>query len=200
MHADLKWLAQNVSEWCSDLCLSHIVKVGEKRDYISGKNVDPDGIYRSRGHSVYRAFSQSEWQAARDELNQATPWQAAEDEILMEESSLSKFWNEVDVAEVNPFTSPEEDEAWEEAEQRMNAIARDGDAYPQARQLRYQDNEGGDWIDEAARTLTPQEFRGAMRFTIGKYNRRMGKKDDLISEIEKIRDYATRWLEVEQGR
>ena len=70
----------------------------------------------------------------------------------------------------------------------------------QDKQSRYQDTTGEDWIDEAARTFTAEEFRGAMRFTIGKYNRRMGKKDDLISEIEKIRDYATRWLEVEQGQ
>ena len=31
-------------------------------------------------------------------------------------------------------------------------------------------------------------------------NRRMGKKDDLASEIEKMRDYCSRWLKVEQGR
>ena len=70
----------------------------------------------------------------------------------------------------------------------------------QDKQSRYQDTTGEDWIDEAARTFTAEEFRGAMRFTIGKYNRRMGKKDDLISEIEKMRDYCNRWLEVEQGR
>ena len=52
---------------------------------------------------------------------------------------------------------------------------------------------------QLAKKLTVDDVK-AMRFTIGKYNRRMGKKDDLISEIEKIRDYATRWLEVEQGR
>ena len=83
------------------------------------------------------------------------------------------------------FTTPDEDEAW-------NAM--------QAKQARYQDATGEDWIDEAARTFTAEEFRGAMRFSIGKYNRRMGKKDDLASEIEKMRDYCSRWLKVEQGR
>jgi hypothetical protein len=39
-----------------------------------------------------------------------------------------------------------------------------------------------------------------MRFSIGKYNRRMGKKDDLIKEIEKMRDYCQRWIDVENGR
>ena len=68
------------------------------------------------------------------------------------------------------------------------------------KQARYQDTAGEDWIDEAARTFTPEEFRGAMKFTIGKYVRRMGKKDSLPHEIEKIRDYTARWLKVEQGR
>jgi hypothetical protein len=53
---------------------------------------------------------------------------------------------------------------------------------------------------EAARTFTAEEFRGAMRFSIGKYNRRMGKKDDLIKEIEKMRDYCQRWIDVEKSR
>ena len=83
------------------------------------------------------------------------------------------------------------------AANKQNAEKRNAE---KGKQTRYQDATGEDWIDEAARTFTPEEFRGAMRFTIGKYNRRMGKKDDLISEIEKIRDYVTRWLEVEQGR
>jgi len=28
----------------------------------------------------------------------------------------------------------------------------------------------------------------------------MGKKDDLIKEIEKMRDYCQRWIDVENGR
>ena len=68
------------------------------------------------------------------------------------------------------------------------------------KQRRYLDDQGDDWIDEFARTATPEEFRGAMRFTIGKYNRRMGKKDTLESNIEKIKDYANRWLEYERGQ
>jgi len=72
--------------------------------------------------------------------------------------------------------------------------------HSEAKQARYQDTAGEDWIDEAARTFTPEEFRGAMKFTIGKYVRRMGKKDSLPHEIEKIRDYTARWLKVEQGR
>jgi hypothetical protein len=70
----------------------------------------------------------------------------------------------------------------------------------EAKQPRYQDTAGEDWIDEAARTFTAEEFRGAMRFSIGKYNRRMGKKGELVKEIEKMRDYCQRWLEVEKSR
>jgi len=100
------------------------------------------------------------------------------------------------------------------ADERMNNIARngnDGIAYStqeeneeweriSQKQERYQDSNGEDLIDQSARTYSPEEFRGAMRFNIDKYNRRMGKKDELIKEIEKIRDYAARWLEVEKGR
>ena len=187
--------------------------------------------------------------AARDELEspfaelaerpcmktQVKAWHAAEDEILASEMGDPD----------NPFTTPDEDEAWREVEKKINPVWQSphdfggvcvfhgcrysaheqcymcvlaGEAakeeakqpaynpedvagvHSEAKQPRYQDTAGEDWIDEAARTFTAEEFRGAMRFTIGKYNRRMGKKDDLISEIEKIRDYATRWLEVEQGQ
>lgn len=67
------------------------------------------------------------------------------------------------------------------------------------KQERYKDANGGDWIDECARTLTPEEFRGAMKFTIGKYVRRAGKKDDINSEVTKVADYAQRWLQYENS-
>lgn len=66
------------------------------------------------------------------------------------------------------------------------------------KQDRYQDAQGDDWIDEFARTSTPEEFRGAMAFSIGKYVRRMGKKDERIREIKKIADYANRWADYEE--
>lgn len=72
-----------------------------------------------------------------------------------------------------------------------------GDMGKHPKQDRYRDNEGDDWIDECARTLTPEQFRGAMMFTIGKYMRRMGKKDDITSEVTKIADYSYRWMEYE---
>ena len=161
MNADLKWLAENVSEWNARYVAVQKFNgvgwlFGSERDY---KHCIGD-----------TCFTRAQWQAARDELE-------------------------------NPFSSPDEDEAWLAAEGRMDAIGQNGSTGEHyEKQERYKDDQGEDWIDEAARTFTAEEFRGAMRFTIGKYNRRMGKKDDLISEIEKMRDYCTRWLEVEKGR
>lgn len=61
-----------------------------------------------------------------------------------------------------------------------------------AKQARYKDEGGEDWIDEFAKTKTPTEFRAAMQFTIGKYVRRLGKKDSVSSELYKIGDYYLR--------
>lgn len=68
------------------------------------------------------------------------------------------------------------------------------------KQERYQDSTGEDWIDECQRNLVPAEFQGAMKFTIGKYLRRLGKKDSIVNEVRKIADYANRWLEIEENR
>jgi len=65
------------------------------------------------------------------------------------------------------------------------------------KQPRYQDDKGEDWIDEFARTKTVEEFRGAMSFSIGKYNRRCGKKDEVLKEVKKVADYAQRWVQYE---
>lgn len=66
------------------------------------------------------------------------------------------------------------------------------------KQERYKNDDGTDWIDECAATFTPEEFRGAMKFTIGKYMSRLGKKDEIKKEVGKIADYAARWLEIEE--
>lgn len=73
----------------------------------------------------------------------------------------------------------------------------DGESYQ--KQERYLDESGGDWIDEFAATKTPEQFRAAMEFTIGKYERRLGKKDVMSSELYKISDYYRRWSEYEKG-
>ena len=182
------------------------------------------------------------WQAAEkrmDVIAQNVAW--AEDERRMNAmNSTYNHWQHLtdDITAYDPpgpttipeytYTTPDEEEAWHEVEKKINPVWQSphdfggvcvfhgcrysahercymcvlaGEAVKEeAKQARYQDTAGEDWIDEAARTFTAEEFRGAMRFSIGKYNRRMGKKDDLIKEIEKMRDYCQRWIDVEKSR
>jgi len=209
MNSDLWWLANNEPVW------------NEKHDRICIFSAGGTEFFNSKYFPGKEGFTKEEHKSARRRLG-------------------------LDHPEIFPASTPEEDEAWAEAEKKLNPVwqsphpiggvcvfhgcryaayepcpmcvladkaAKEEGKQPtydpddvafvhagEGKQPRYQDTAGEDWIDEAARTFTPEEFRGAMRFSIGKYNRRMGKKDNLISEIEKIRDYATRWLEVEQGR
>jgi len=138
-------------------------------------------ITKHKGKASYVHYvnlDHKELRAGRQSFSRSQ-WQAARDELLAPEIGV------VESFLGSPFSTPEEDEAFAAIEKK---------------QERYQDAQGEDWIDEAARTFTAEEFRGAMRFSIGKYNRRMGKKDELIKEIEKMRDYCSRWLEVEKGR
>ena len=60
-----------------------------------------------------------------------------------------------------------------------------------------QNSHGLDWIDEFAANNSIEDFRAAMRFTIGKYERRLGKKDAMSKELYKIADYYKRWSQVE---
>ena len=69
------------------------------------------------------------------------------------------------------------------------------------RPSRYTENGSSrDWIDEFCATSTTEEVRGAFRFTIGKYLRRYGKKDDPLQEAIKIQDYANRLVEFESSQ
>lgn len=95
---------------------------------------------------------------------------------------------------------------WKEGEERMNNIGRsngnDGGHYEELdnleKQPRYTDEDGLDWIDEFAANNSIDDFRAAMRFTIGKYERRLGKKDELSKELYKMSDYYQRWSKVEK--
>ena len=55
------------------------------------------------------------------------------------------------------------------------------------------DKSNGDWIDEAARTLTPEQFRGAMLFKIGEHLHGIDKKEEICEEVKKVADYSRRW-------
>ena len=216
MHADLKWLAENVSEWGGTYSFKHIFLEDGRADYNSVPDV------------VLRTFTRAQWQAARDELEDpfSSPeedeaWQAAEKrmDIIGHNGGTGEHYSEpmddnCPAARIGELGNQAHNlgcdyQNNEDLSDELSKVAimlwdlaKKSETSAQAtdKQKRYQDSAVEDWIDEAARTFIAEEFRGAMRFTIGKYNRRMGKKDDLISEIEKIRDYATRWLEVEQGQ
>ena len=51
------------------------------------------------------------------------------------------------------------------------------------------DNGGEDFLDRIFRIGTKEEILGAMRFTIGKYIDRLGKKYSKIDELTKIINY-----------
>ena len=96
-------------------------------------------------------------------------------------------------------------DAWKEGEERMNVIPQngnDGEHYEELdnleKQPRYTDEDDQDWIDEFAANNSIDDFRAAMRFTIGKYERRLGKKDELSKELYKMSDYYQRWSKVEK--
>ena len=146
MHADLKWLAENVSEWGGTYSFKHIFLEDGRADYSSA----PDDV-------VLRTFTRAQWQAARDELftqraaqrqrpkikTQVTAWHAAEDEILASEMSGAEPCPE------DPFASPEEDEAWAEAEKRMDIIGHNGSTgdHYEAPASKYHVQIKGQWVD-----------------------------------------------------
>ena len=67
------------------------------------------------------------------------------------------------------------------------------------KQDRYKDKDGkSDYLDRTMKTMTPEQFRGAMMWTIGKYIDRLGEKDPVCEEVYKIADYSQRWLEYEK--
>jgi len=146
MHADLIWLAENVSEWGGTYDFKHIFLEDGRADYSSV----PDDV-------VLRTFTRAQWQAARDELftqraaqrqrpkikTQVTAWHAAEDEILASEMSGAEPCPE------DPFASPEEDEAWAEAEKRIDAIGHNGSTgdHYEAPASKYHVQIKGQWVD-----------------------------------------------------
>lgn len=55
------------------------------------------------------------------------------------------------------------------------------------------DADGKDFLQRFFENSTPEEVKGAMVFTIGKYIERLGKKDAPEKELGKVIDYATRY-------
>jgi hypothetical protein len=52
-----------------------------------------------------------------------------------------------------------------------------------------------DYVDITYRQMPWERFIGAMQWTIGKYFDRFGRKDDIVAEAYKIKDYANRFYE-----
>ena len=208
MHADLKWLAENVSEWGGTYNFKHIFLEDGGADYSSVPDV------------VLRTFTRAQWQAAREELiiqraeqrqrpnikTQVTAWHAAEDEILASEMSGAEPCPE------DPFASPGEDEAWAEAEKRMDAIGHNGgtgdhyaaksleERYPQyyksVRHLEFVD------VYQVHNLFAIEDWSGCIQHASKKLllsGVRTGGKTKR-QDVEEARDTLTRWLKVEEGR
>lgn len=65
---------------------------------------------------------------------------------------------------------------------------------------RYKNKEGKDLIDQWWEEYSIEECRILMFEQMRKYKTRLGKKDNPVSEVEKIANYASRWLEKEKER
>ena len=65
------------------------------------------------------------------------------------------------------------------------------------KQERYKGKTGKDLIDRWFEEYDPIEVRAIMIAQMEKYQKRYGKKDDLVLESYKIMDYATRLHEYE---
>ena len=113
MHADLIWLAENEPEWAMDDDNYKITKHNGKASYVHYVNLDNKELRAGR-----ESFSRSQWQAARDELE-------------------------------NSFTTPDEDEAWLAAEERMDIIGHNGGTgeHYEAAASKYHVQIKGQWVD-----------------------------------------------------
>jgi hypothetical protein len=111
MHADLRWLAEIVSQWGGTYGFPYIFFEGPAEGYVN------TGYVNTKNGSV-RAYTREEWQAARNEI-------------------------------ISPFSSPEEDEAWQAAEKRMHAIGHNGGTgeHYESPASKYHVQIKGQWVD-----------------------------------------------------
>ena len=201
MHADLKWLAENVSEWGGTYGYNHI--------FLEDGEAEAD--YSSEPFGLPKTFTRAQWQAARDELftqraaqrqrpnikTQVTAWHAAEDEILASEMSGAEPCPE------DPFASPEEDEAWAEAEKRMDAIGQNGGTgeHYEAPASKYHVQIKGQWVDVydilTAYSVTNPADAHAIKKMLCPGKR--GVKDGIQDRTEAIVSLQ-RAIELEQGQ
>ena len=202
MHEDLKWLAENVSEWGGTYGFKNIFL--EDGEAEAGYSSEPCGLPKT--------FTRAQWQAARDELftqraaqrqrpnikTQVTAWLAAEDEILASEVKGSEPCTD------NPFASPEEDRAWQAAEKRIeDAIGHNGGTGEnyEARASKYHVKIKGQWVDvydilTAYSVTNPADAHAIKKMLCPG---RRGAKDGIQDRQEAIVSLQ-RAIELEQGR
>lgn len=105
--------------------------------------------------------------------------------LVTEESKVLK-WSDGSSAEGTPIMCDEEDTE-EPVIQRINDMYNDVPTHYKA---------DIDVIEFCRQHFTDEEFKGAMKFNLIKYPTRLGRKDDVVKELDKIIDYAQRYKEV----
>lgn len=95
-------------------------------------------------------------------------------------------WSDGSSAEGAPIMCDEEDTE-EPVIQRINDMYNDVPTHYKA---------DIDMIEFCRQHFTDEEFKGAMKFNLIKYPTRLGRKDDMVKELDKIIDYAQRYKEV----
>lgn len=105
---------------------------------------------------------------------------------LVTEESKGLRWSDGSSAEGTPIMCDEEDTE-EPVIQRINDMYNDVPNHYKA---------DIDVIEFCRQHFTDEEFKGAMKFNLIKYPTRLGRKDDMVKELDKIIDYAQRYKEV----
>lgn len=95
-------------------------------------------------------------------------------------------WSDGSSAEGTPIMCDEEDTE-EPVIQRINNMYNDVPTHYKA---------DVDVIEFCRQHFTDEEFKGAMKFNLIKYPTRLGRKDEMVKELDKIIDYAQRYKEV----
>jgi len=225
-NSDVAWIANNVEEW------------KEAYDRVC---VFLDGgveFFNSKYFPGKEGLNREEWQASRNKIEMSkillggegnltfSPEDAwAEDERRMNAmNNISGYWQHLkdDITAYDPpgpttmpectFTTPDEDEAWQAAEKRMDAIGHNGgtgehyeaksleERYPQyyksVRHLEFVD------VYRVHTLFAIEDCSGCIQHASKKLllsGSRTGGKAKR-QDIEEARDTLTRWLEMEKGR
>ena len=202
MNENLRWLAINAPDWNDNL--DRIARGSVGVDWFSSEHF-PGRI----------GFSREELRVAKAELSGERM-----DNIARNGNDGEHYYS--DITAYDPpgptsmpectFTTPDEDEAWAEAEKRMDAIGQNGgtgehyeaksleERYPQyyksVRHLEFVD------VYQVHNLFAIEDWSGCIQHASKKLllsGVRTGGKTKR-QDVEEARDTLTRWLKVEQGR